>query len=76
MKNTAKITLTETVKNYKEYLPNYIPLPHPSPRNNIWQKKNMWFKESLIQVLQEKVKTLLHDNELSTEGSVMIQSPV
>jgi uracil-DNA glycosylase len=65
LKNTAKITLTETVKNYKEYLPNYIPLPHPSPRNNIWQKKNKWFKDSLIQVLQEKVISLLDDNELS-----------
>jgi uracil-DNA glycosylase len=59
LKNTAKITLTETVKNYKEYLPNYIPLPHPSPRNNIWQKKNKWFKDSLIQVLQEKVISVL-----------------
>jgi uracil-DNA glycosylase len=35
LKNPAKINLTETVKNYKEYLPNYIPVPHPSPRNNI-----------------------------------------
>ena len=61
LKNTAKNTLTETVKNYEEYLPNYIPLPHPSPRNNIWQKKNEWFKESLIQVLQEKVESLLDD---------------
>lgn len=59
LKNTAKTTLTETVKNYKEYLPAYIPLPHPSPRNNIWQKKNEWFKKSLLHVLQEKVASLL-----------------
>ena len=70
LKTPAKITLTETVKNYKEYLPNYIPLPHPSPRNNIWQKKNTWFKESLIQVLQEKVESLLDDNELKTAGNM------
>jgi uracil-DNA glycosylase len=61
LKSPVKITLTETVKNYNDYLPNYIPLPHPSPRNNIWQKKNKWFKESLIQVLQEKVESLLGD---------------
>lgn len=66
LKDTAKITLTETVKNYKEYLPNYIPLPHPSPRNNIWQKKNKWFKDGLIQVLQERVISVLDDNELGT----------
>jgi uracil-DNA glycosylase len=59
LKDSAKITLTETVKNYNEYLPKQIPLPHPSPRNNIWQKKNKWFKESLLQVLQEKVRSIL-----------------
>ena len=72
LKNTAKITLTETVKNYKEYLPDYIPLPHPSPRNNIWQKKNMWFKESLIQVLQEKVISLLDDEKLSKKTDLLL----
>ncbi len=59
LKNNAKITLTETVKNYKEYLPDFFPLPHPSPRNNIWQRKNEWFKGSVVQVLQEKVKSLI-----------------
>ncbi|MCI0751028.1 MAG: uracil-DNA glycosylase family protein [Flammeovirgaceae bacterium] len=61
--NRCKQTLTETVKYYEEYLPGYLPLPHPSPRNNIWQKKNSWFKESLLQVLQEKVKSLVDDSE-------------
>ncbi|QEH41465.1 uracil-DNA glycosylase family protein [Chitinophaga sp. XS-30] len=63
LKNAAKSTLTATVKNYSEYLPNYLPLPHPSPRNNIWQKKNSWFMESLIQVLQENVRLALGNNE-------------
>ncbi|GJM29328.1 MAG: hypothetical protein DHS20C17_19630 [Cyclobacteriaceae bacterium] len=54
-----KRTLTEVVKNYNEYLPDYLPLPHPSPRNNIWQKKNNWFRESVIPLLQEKVKRIL-----------------
>lgn len=51
--NSCKQTLTETVKNYREYLPNCLPLPHPSPRNNIWQKKNNWFKEDVIPAVQE-----------------------
>jgi uracil-DNA glycosylase family 4 len=63
LKNSSKKTLTETVKNYNDYLPYFLPLPHPSPRNNIWQKKNKWFRESLIQVLQEKVEPLLNDSE-------------
>jgi len=65
LKTSTKDTLTKTVKNYEEYLPNYIPLPHPSPRNNIWQNKNEWFKENLIQVLQEKVESLISDNDLN-----------
>lgn len=69
LKNSSKKTLTETVKNYGEFLPDFLPLPHPSPRNNIWQKKNSWFKESLIQVLQEKVESILTENESSTAGN-------
>lgn len=52
LKKTAKHTLTETVKNYEEYLPNYLPLPHPSPRNNIWLHKNAWFNEHVVPKLK------------------------
>ncbi|MGB0523397.1 MAG: uracil-DNA glycosylase family protein [Flammeovirgaceae bacterium] len=45
-------TLTETVKNYQAYLPTYLPLPHPSPRNNIWLKKNAWFEQEVIPALR------------------------
>uniref|UniRef100_UPI004048C8DF uracil-DNA glycosylase family protein n=1 Tax=Roseivirga sp. TaxID=1964215 RepID=UPI004048C8DF len=51
----VKSTLTETVNNFREYLPKHLPLPHPSPRNNIWQKKNSWFKEEVIPVLQAEI---------------------
>ena len=54
-----KSTLTENVKNYKEFLPKYLPLVHPSPRNKIWQKKNPWFEQQLIPVLQKKIQQLL-----------------
>lgn len=55
----AKQNLTETVKNYTGYLPKYIPLPHPSPRNNIWLKKNQWFKTDVLPLLQIKVLNIL-----------------
>lgn len=55
----GKKTLTETVRAYNEYLPNFLPLVHPSPRNNIWQKKNPWFKSELIPELQTIVKKSL-----------------
>jgi uracil-DNA glycosylase len=55
----SKITLTETVRNYKDYLPVYFPLPHPSPRNNIWQKKNGWFGETVLPALKENVALII-----------------
>ena len=59
LQDQAKNSLTETVKNFEEYLPHYFVLPHPSPRNNIWQAKNPWFKKDLIPQLQEKVQEIL-----------------
>ena len=51
-------TLTETVKNFESYLPKYFVLPHPSPRNNIWMKKNPWFEKKVIPALNRQVKKL------------------
>jgi uracil-DNA glycosylase len=59
LKDKQQPTLTETVKDFRTYLPEYIVLPHPSPRNNIWLKKNEWFAEELLPVLREKVKEIL-----------------
>ncbi len=52
----AKTNLTETVRGYREYLPEYFVLPHPSPRNNIWQAKNPWFDIDVIPELQQAIK--------------------
>ena len=51
--------LTETVRAWEEYGPGVIPLPHPSPRNNIWLKKNPWFADSLLPILREKAREAL-----------------
>jgi uracil-DNA glycosylase len=48
-------TLTETVSRWKTFVPSAIPLPHPSPRNNIWLKKNPWFNEDLVPELRKHV---------------------
>ena len=58
--NNQKNTLTETVKAWKEYLPQYLPLPHPSPRNFIWLNKNKWFDKEVIAYLPKKVKNILN----------------
>lgn len=59
--SSAHKNLTETVKSYKDYLPDYLPLVHPSPRNQIWLKKNPWFEKDLIVDLQKIVADILKD---------------
>jgi uracil-DNA glycosylase len=52
-------SLTETVRAWRTHWPKVIPLPHPSPRNNIWLKRNPWFEQELIPVLQQRVLDVL-----------------
>lgn len=59
LKNKASKTLTETVKNYHTYLPKYLPLPHPSPRNRLWLINNPWFELDVLPVLKARVKAVL-----------------
>ena len=55
----AKGTLTETVQAWAEYQPALWPLPHPSPRNNIWLKKNPWFLRDVLPELRRKIAAAL-----------------
>ena len=55
----AKDNLTETVKAWQAFGRHVIPLPHPSPRNNIWLKKNPWFEQQVIAALQQQVRWAL-----------------
>ena len=53
-----KSTLTETVRAWRDYGPATLPLPHPSPRNNIWLKRNPWFELEVVPTLRERVQGL------------------
>lgn len=59
-----KTRLTETVKRWREFAPTYIPLPHPSPRNNIWLKKNSWFETDLLPYLRKTTSKVLKTRPL------------
>jgi uracil-DNA glycosylase len=59
MKNSAFDSLTEKVKNWREQWPTILPLPHPSPRNNIWLKANPWFAKEVVPALQARIEKLL-----------------
>lgn len=54
-------TLTATVRHYKDYLPEYFPLVHPSPLNYGWLKRNTWFETDVLPELKQQVRTIMAD---------------
>lgn len=52
-------TLTETVRHWRDYLPEVLPTPHPSWRVNMWLKRNPWFEAEVVPELQRRVAALL-----------------
>ncbi len=61
LRNHRKRSLAETTRNWQDYSPQYIPLPHPSPRNQPWFKRHPWFAQQLLPVLQARIETLVAD---------------
>ncbi|QNK64065.1 uracil-DNA glycosylase family protein [Pedobacter sp. PAMC26386] len=52
LKEVKNQSLTERVRSFDTYLPSFLPLVHPSPRNKIWQKKNPWFEYQVVPLLK------------------------
>jgi len=55
----VKGSLTETVAAWRSYSPEFIPLPHPSWRNNAWLARNPWFERELLPSLRRRVRAAL-----------------
>lgn len=53
------VSVTEAVQAWQNHWPDAVPLPHPSPRNNLWLKRNPWFEETLVPQLQARVVAVL-----------------
>lgn len=51
--------VTESVQAWRTFWPKLAPLPHPSPRNNLWLKRNPWFEKDLIPALRKRVSEVL-----------------
>ncbi len=59
LERRKKATLTETVQAWREYGPDFIPLPHPSPRNLAWFKRNPWYEAELLPQVRQMVHKAL-----------------
>jgi len=47
------------VRAWRDFLPSYVPLPHPSWRNTAWLKRNPWFETDLLPELRRRIQTIL-----------------
>ena len=61
----APASVTEAVRGWKDHWPNVIPLPHPSPRNNIWLAKNPWFAAEVLPELRSRVREIIGDSTVA-----------
>ena len=60
LKGKLKPTMTDTVRAWRDYGPKFLPLPHPSWRNNAWIKKNPWFEAELVPHLRARVSRIVN----------------
>lgn len=56
---TPRQSLTESTRSWRSYGPNIVPLPHPSPRNQIWLNRNPWFERELLPALRQRIAAIL-----------------
>jgi uracil-DNA glycosylase len=59
LRSTNKRTLTDTVRSFRDYAPNVMPLPHPSWRSAIWMRRNPWFEMTVLPELRDALRALL-----------------
>ncbi|MDD5248135.1 MAG: uracil-DNA glycosylase family protein [Rhodocyclaceae bacterium] len=53
-----KASLADTTQAWREYAPQFIPLPHPSPRNQPWLARHPWFERELLPMLRARIGAL------------------
>src|SRR5690606_21702692 len=68
-------SMTATGAAWRDYLPDRLPLPHPSWRNPAWLKRNPSFETELVPVLRERVRELLQDEEVGRKATGMNPPP-
>lgn len=56
----ASASLTETVLRWRDFLPGFVALPHPSWRNTAWLRRNPWFENEVLPYLRSRIREILH----------------
>ena len=51
--------MTETVRAWRDFAPDIVPMPHPSWRNTAWLRRNPWFETEVVPWLRDRVQGIL-----------------
>ncbi|MHB1542970.1 MAG: uracil-DNA glycosylase family protein [Gammaproteobacteria bacterium] len=70
---TRSQRLTDTVREAARWLPDYLPLPHPSPRNRLWLKRHLWFTEDILPLLRIRLRALWEEGARKCSPSAISQ---
>jgi uracil-DNA glycosylase len=65
-------SMTEAVSGWRDYLPKYVPLPHPSWRTLGWARKNPWFEAEMLPELRARIADILQEPDASS--TIRLQS--
>jgi len=52
--------MTQRVRAFRDHLPRFFPLPHPSWRTTAWERKNPWFQTEALPELRRAVDAALN----------------
>lgn len=55
----SRETLTQRVQRWRDFAPQFLPTPHPSPRNTFWLRRNPWFEAEIVPEMRDRVSRLM-----------------
>jgi uracil-DNA glycosylase len=57
--DAARASMGETVRAWRDHLPRFLVMPHPSWRNSAWLKRNPWFEAEVTPYLRGRVAAMV-----------------
>ncbi|MDV2079022.1 uracil-DNA glycosylase family protein [Marinobacter xestospongiae] len=58
----ARQSVSQRVAQWQDFWPDVVPLPHPSPRNNLWLRRHPWFEADVVPAIQTRVAEILAES--------------
>ena len=57
--DTKSWTMRERILRYRDFLPHFLPLPHPAWRSTLFMRDNPWFEGEVLPEVRQRVARLI-----------------